>query len=274
VIIEICSSGLRMFRPRYMFLVLSSSIFIQACSSLSVKPPVIQEKRLVSSGNRNGQNVIASRSATGNLGGMGDSNHVSENKGTTLEHSNRRREVEIDGKKVIVSDRIILINFKEGIPNKIRQDIFDKYNLVITYFSPPDNYIVLAPVNSDFVAIARQINKSEYVESASVNYTVIISNHLAKVPNDDLFSYQDYLVRIGIDKAWRDEIIEQTFDQSEPIVGILDTGIDTDHTDLEGNLVTGHYFYYDPDLNKVILRNPEDNDGHGTVVAGIIGLVA
>jgi subtilisin family serine protease len=48
------------------------------------------------------------------------------------------------------------------------------------------------------------------------------------------------------------------------IVAVIDTGVDLQHPDLSGNLVPGYDFVDDDD-------HPDDLDGHGTHVAGIIG---
>lgn len=51
------------------------------------------------------------------------------------------------------------------------------------------------------------------------------------------------------------------------VVGVVDTGIDLNHTEFKGRLVTG-YNAISP------LKTPMDDNGHGTHVAGIIGAAA
>ena len=53
------------------------------------------------------------------------------------------------------------------------------------------------------------------------------------------------------------------YDGSGIVVSIIDTGIDLNHPDLEGKTIGGHDFV---DNDKI----PEDTNGHGTQVAGII----
>lgn len=75
-----------------------------------------------------------------------------------------------------------------------------------------------------------------------------------------------YIMNMKIDAAWNIE--EGSFDVS---VGIIDSGIDGNHPDLEGRL--------DEEISKDFSRNEEnpsndpflDSFGHGTAVAGIIG---
>jgi subtilisin family serine protease len=53
---------------------------------------------------------------------------------------------------------------------------------------------------------------------------------------------------------------------STVIVAVIDSGVDGNHPDISGNLMAG-YDFIDND------NDPEDLNGHGTHVAGIIGAV-
>lgn len=53
------------------------------------------------------------------------------------------------------------------------------------------------------------------------------------------------------------------YDGSGIVVSIIDTGIDLNHPDLEGQIIAGYDFVDNDDI-------PEDTNGHGTQVAGII----
>ncbi|MCR8645077.1 S8 family serine peptidase [Paenibacillus sp. N1-5-1-14] len=81
--------------------------------------------------------------------------------------------------------------------------------------------------------------------------------------SDPLRGKQAYLDRIGIEAAWR-----AASSTSKPIViAVVDTGIDLTHPDLMANLVPGKNL-----LNPKL--PPQDDFGHGTNVAGVIGAVA
>jgi type VII secretion-associated serine protease mycosin len=70
---------------------------------------------------------------------------------------------------------------------------------------------------------------------------------------------------IKADQGWAD----YCFPHGEGIiVAVLDTGVDLTHPDLEANLVTGRNFVEGSSFD------PEDDQGHGTNVAGIIAAVA
>ena len=82
------------------------------------------------------------------------------------------------------------------------------------------------------------------------------------MPNDPLYrQFQWNLRRIGMEQAW-----DLRPDAADVIVAVLDTGVDLSHPDLKPNLLTdlGYDFLNDQ-------PNPQDDESHGTAVAGIIG---
>lgn len=84
------------------------------------------------------------------------------------------------------------------------------------------------------------------------------------VPNDPLYrGYQWNLRRIGMEQAWD---LRPTAE--EVIVAVLDTGVDLSHPDLRPNLMLDQGYDF---LNDT--PTPQDDESHGTAVAGIIGAV-
>lgn len=80
------------------------------------------------------------------------------------------------------------------------------------------------------------------------------------IPNDLLFSeYQWNLPAIETNRGWN-----LSKGSKDVIIAVVDTGVDMKHTDLAGQLVSG-YNVVDPS------KEPADDVGHGTHVAGIIG---
>lgn len=80
------------------------------------------------------------------------------------------------------------------------------------------------------------------------------------IPNDALYSdYQWNLPSIETEKGWK---VSKGNDQV--IVAVLDTGVQSNHPDLKGKLLQGTNL-----VNEE--TDPDDDVGHGTHVAGIIG---
>ncbi len=81
----------------------------------------------------------------------------------------------------------------------------------------------------------------------------------AMTPNDTYTGYQWALNAIGLPSAWN-----YTTGGSRVLVAVIDTGVDSNDTDLAGNVVPGYNF-----VNNT--TNTLDDNGHGTHVSGIIG---
>jgi len=80
-------------------------------------------------------------------------------------------------------------------------------------------------------------------------------------PNDEYYNQQWSLPKLNLPQAW-----DISQGSSDVVVAVLDSGIDFNHSDLQGKIVGGYDY-----LNNDTI--PEDNMGHGTMVAGIIAAV-
>jgi thermitase len=99
---------------------------------------------------------------------------------------------------------------------------------------------------------------SSYKARGEVEY--VEPNFLAKrflTPNDSLYAKQWYLQKIEAPKAW--DVSQGGFGP----IAIIDTGITASQSDLNGSVLSGYNFVNDT-------ANTNDDNGHGTHVAGIV----
>ncbi|WP_248929386.1 S8 family serine peptidase [Paenibacillus hamazuiensis] len=85
---------------------------------------------------------------------------------------------------------------------------------------------------------------------------------IAAAATDPLIEKQTYLQSIHIEEAWN-----QATGNNAMVIAMVDTGVDLSHKDLIPNLVDGVNLI-NPELP------PQDDNGHGTNVAGVIAAVA
>ncbi|HUR16028.1 MAG TPA: S8 family serine peptidase [Candidatus Limnocylindrales bacterium] len=108
---------------------------------------------------------------------------------------------------------------------------------------------------SDVIAAVAALTGRADVEYAMPDFAY----ELAVEPDDPSYPGQWAPAVMGAPSAWA-----RSTGSNAVTVAVLDTGIDLDHPDLAANLVPGWNFVADTD-------NPDDDHGHGTHVAGIIG---
>ncbi|MGW6197180.1 S8 family serine peptidase [Kribbella sp. NPDC055110] len=103
--------------------------------------------------------------------------------------------------------------------------------------------------------LLKKVKADPSVELASLNYI----RQKSATPNDWLYTnYQKYLSTVRVNSAW--DLSKSAGDQT---IGVLDTGVDAGHPDLVGHLLPGYNTF-----NTALA--PNDGDGHGTSVTGII----
>jgi len=116
--------------------------------------------------------------------------------------------------------------------------------------------------------MTKKIIKTKKYLTVLILFSLFLSTHIQLVwanerllPNDQYLSKQLYLDKIKAYEAW-----QIAHENTEIKIAILDTGIDLTHPDLQGNLLTGKNIL-DP------TKPPQDDNGHGTNVAGILAAV-
>jgi subtilisin family serine protease len=80
---------------------------------------------------------------------------------------------------------------------------------------------------------------------------------IAEDPNDPDYAAQWGLARINVPLAW------EVSSGSGTVVGVVDTGVEASHPDLQGQLLPGYDFVNND-------GDPADDNGHGTRMAGVI----
>lgn len=126
-------------------------------------------------------------------------------------------------------------------------------------------YAVQFSTARETAASLKSFRKRSDVEFAEPDYRIHIDDI---VPNDPYYYSQWSLQKIGSSTAW-----ETHTDSSDVVVGILDTGVDYTHPDLQTNLWTSpenpnvHGYTC---MDGEVYEGGEDDNDHGTHVSGII----
>lgn len=142
-----------------------------------------------------------------------------------------------------------------------------------------NTYVLTLDESADILSAVKEYGKIPEVMYAEPDYIA----HACATPNDSFYNEQWGLFKVQASDAWDIETGD-----TNVIVGILDTGIDTAHSDIINNLwintdeipdnstdddVNGYvddvYGWNFVDNNN----NPNDGAGHGTHCAGIAGAV-
>lgn len=115
--------------------------------------------------------------------------------------------------------------------------------------------VVQLPRGVEARKVARRYASDPWVEFAEID--ALVSADL--VPNDALYQGQWGLPAVSAPQAW-----DITRGSSGVVVAVLDTGIDATHPDLARRVISGY---------DLVNRDADasDDNGHGTLVAGIVG---
>jgi serine protease len=129
-----------------------------------------------------------------------------------------------------------------------------------------------AQLKLDTIAVVKALRKRPDVVSARLNYI----RKPFQIPNDEYYNFQWHYPQIDLPQAW-----DVTTGNSNVVVAVIDTGVLSDHPDLQGQLVAGYDFIRDPEnagdgdgIDDDPFDVGDDTNGnssfHGTHVSGTI----
>ena len=138
-------------------------------------------------------------------------------------------------------------------------------------------YDTLSENNNELFVLVHSDTKSEQelleellarpdVKGASLNY---INYPASKTPNDRYYDKLWGMEAINAPSVW-----ENTTGSDSVYVAVIDTGIDTAHEDLQGNIATEYCKAWNANgdvINVISDYSDISTEGHGTHISGIIG---
>lgn len=159
---------------------------------------------------------------------------------------------EVDGRSV----QLMLLTIGDEGKQKVLDAVHQLETRADIYAAHP-NYLI--PIDEDCEYMIA--DESEILQVLSETAT----SSAAYIPNDPKYADQWGLQRMSLPQAWTMETGSQTI-----YVGVIDSGIQGDHPDLENRV--------NIELSKCFLEDAgeplEDAGGHGTKMAGVIGAEA
>lgn len=114
--------------------------------------------------------------------------------------------------------------------------------------------------STEMLSVWNQLLQEDSVLYVEPDYIVQAADVQEVTENDPFIHSQTWLEQIGAPNAWA----KAPTAGKDIVVAVVDSGVDLDHPDLENQLLPG-YDYVETDAD------PDDMQGHGTHVAGIIG---
>jgi subtilisin family serine protease len=158
-------------------------------------------------------------------------------------------------------DRVALVTFAPAVdPRRAEQLVADQGGRVIERIGAIGVYRVSLPGATADSTVRTLGGRADLVRAAEFE-----GEQVAQLtPNDSLYrAFQWNLRRIGMEQAW-----DLRPSATDVIVAVLDTGVDLNHPDLRPNLLLDLGYDFLDDTPR-----PQDDESHGTAVAGIIGAV-
>lgn len=152
----------------------------------------------------------------------------------------------------------VIVKFKPTVPDKTVEHMLNAMSSE-TLDTSNDITIADVPPGESVESFMKTLADQPNVEYAQPNYLYTFETVSV---NDTYVGNQWYLDVMNVFDAW-----DTTMGSSSVKVAVIDTGVDLNHPDLTGRFIAP---------TDVVDNdgNAQDDDGHGTHVAGIIGAVA
>ena len=148
------------------------------------------------------------------------------------------------------TDRII-VQFRTAATSQTQDAVISQFPVSKKENLRLKNTFVLHVPLGQASALIQKLSQNPNIQYAEQDFKA----QALDVPNDPDYSLQWGLPKIFAPQAW-----DVTHGSANTLIAIDDTGIDGSHPDLAGKIVARANFTTDPD---------EDNNGHGSHVAGI-----
>src|SRR5437879_1694740 len=158
------------------------------------------------------------------------------------------------------ADKLALVTLRASVPTTVAAQLIESAGgRILEQLRPLLVYRVALP-GDDAERILQALRANSAVRAAEYE-----GEQVSQItPNDALYqAYQWNLRRIGMEQAW-----DLRPSAADIMVAVLDTGVDLNHPDLRANLLVDQGYDF---LND--LPTPQDDESHGTAVAGIIRAV-
>lgn len=179
----------------------------------------------------------------------------------------------------------LLVKFKNASNILMVKPLEEKYELIIEKFFPNKVSVITFDSNKHSLEeMLEKLNNDFYVEYAEPNYSVKVKGTPAEEPYyNSQWSLKNTITKgldINIEPVWK-----TLTGSPKVIVGVIDSGVDYTHKDLKDNIWTNTIEIpnngIDDDNNGYVDdyigwdfvngdNSPEDDNGHGTHVSGII----
>ncbi|WP_339060553.1 cell wall-binding repeat-containing protein [Tepidibacillus marianensis] len=154
----------------------------------------------------------------------------------------------------------VIVKYKDSVPSdKLSKKLSTYKTAEVGKVDTPNTSVISIPKGKNIEQFINELMKDPDIEFAQPNYAY----HSFSNPSDTDYGKQWYLPKINTTLGW-DKLPAGATDVT---VAVIDNGVDVNHPDLKGNMLADNYNAVQPEA----IIDPLKTDGHGTIVAGIIG---